>query len=50
MKTIRSIFAERLLALACDGDMVHDSALARALRKMPFSFFVRLAKIAEGKA
>ncbi len=50
MKSMRKIFAERLLDLALSGDAQHYSALARSLRRtLSAGALKRLADIAEGK-
>ena len=47
MKSIRKIYAERLLALVCDADAQHYSLLARAARRLPKCIIRRLAAVAE---
>lgn len=49
MTSVRRVFAERVLELACDGDAAGYSPLARAIRKLPASFFARLAERLAGK-
>ena len=49
MTSVRRIFARRILELACDGDAAGRSPLARAVRRLPSGFFVKLAEAAEGK-
>ena len=46
MKSVRKIFAERLLALVCDADAQHYSLLARAARRLPKCIIRRLAVVA----
>ena len=50
MKSVRQIFAERLLELALSADAQHYSALARSLRRtLTRKALNKLAEIAEGK-
>lgn len=50
MRSVRQIFAERLLELALSGDAQHYSALARSLRRtLSRGMLKRLAEIVEGK-
>lgn len=49
MKSVRQIFAERLLELALSADAQHYSALAWAARRLPWFIVRRLSAVAEGK-
>lgn len=50
MRSVRQIFAERLLELALSADAQHYSVLARSLRKtLTRKSLDKLAEIAEGK-
>lgn len=49
MKSVRQIFAERLLSLVCDADAQHYSPLAWAARRLPWFIVRRLSAVAEGK-
>ncbi len=46
MKSVRKIFAARLLTLVCDADAQHYSRLARAARRLPKFVIRRLAAVA----
>ena len=46
MKSVREIFAARLLALVCDADAQNYSLLARAARRLPKCIIRRLAAVA----
>lgn len=46
MKSVRKIFAERLLVLVCDADAQNYSRLARAARRLPKVIIRRLARLA----
>ena len=46
MKSVREIYAARLLALVCDADAQHYSLLARAARRLPKCIIRRLAAVA----
>lgn len=46
MKSVRRIYAARLLALVCDADAQHYSLLARAARRLPKVIIRRLARLA----
>ena len=46
MKSVRKIYAARLLALVCDADAQNDSLLARAARRLPWRVMRMLAAVA----
>lgn len=46
MKSVRKIYAARLLALVCDADAQHYSLFARAARRLPKCIIRRLAAVA----
>lgn len=46
MKSVREIYAARLLALVCDADAQNYSRLARAARRLPKFIIHRLAAVA----
>lgn len=46
MKSVRQIYAARLLALVCDADAQHYSLLARAARRLPWRIIRWLGEIA----
>lgn len=46
MKSVREIYAARLLALVCDADAQHYSLLARAAKRLPKCIIRRLAAVA----
>ena len=46
MKSVRKIYAARLLALVCDADAQNYSRLARAARRLPKFIIHRLAAVA----
>lgn len=46
MKSVRKIYAARLLALVCDADAQNYSRLARAARRLPKFIIRQLARLA----
>ena len=48
MRPLREIFAVNLIALACDGDAMNYSPLARAVRGLSLGTILRIAAQYEG--